>query len=521
MFHAKIDRRAERDADPGCVEPRAWWQTRAAALILVLVAAIPLIYPPTLPLVDVPGHMARYRVELDLQHSTDLQRYFTFNWALIGNLGVDVLIIPLGKLFGLELATRLIALSIPALTVAGFLAVAGAVHRRVPATALFALPLAYSQPMSFGFLNYALSMALALLAFAWWLRLTQQSRFRARAATFAPLSILLFFVHAYGWAFFCLLAFTSELVRARAAQPWLRATGNAVRDCLPLSLPVLFMAVWRAGSHVPSLLHWSPPNVKAFWLIGIFRYNNRPVEMAFAFFILCAVPILLVRLKARPSGFMLATSGALLAAFLTLPWMVFGSAFADMRLAPYVVAIAILAFGASRARPATANRIAIAACAVYAAFLVGRTVQFAEAAKDQQLQLAALTHIPTGASVVSLVGSDCRNVWDLPVNSHLGSYVTTRRRGFSNDQWLTPGASLLALRGERKGYFTMDPSEMVFPKGCPERPFPTVDRAIARVPTDPADYLWLIDIQSEDARLLEGWRQVWRYRDSALYRRVA
>ena len=304
MFHAKIERQAVDTVDSVSTEPRAWWQTRAAALLFILAAAIPLLYPSMPPLVDLPGHMARYRVELDLHHSPDLQRYFTFDWALIGNLGVDLLIIPLGKLFGLELATKLIALTIPALTVAGFLAVAKAVHRRVPPTALFALPLAYSQPMNFGFLNYTLSMALALLAFAAWLKLTAQGRLRSRALIFTPLSVLLFFVHAYGWAFFCVLAFTSELVRARPTpKAWLAPIAIAVRNCLPLAVPVAIMAFWRAGSQIPTFLHWSPLNVKAFWLIGIFRYNSRAIEMALAFLFFCAFPILVVRLKAKPSRF--------------------------------------------------------------------------------------------------------------------------------------------------------------------------------------------------------------------------
>ena len=521
MFHAKIERRTASAASAP-PEKRAWWQTRTAAFLLILAAVIPLLYPANLPLVDLPGHMARYRVELDLHRSADLQRYFTFHWALIGNLGVDMLVIPLSKLFGLELATKLIALTIPALTVAGFLAIAAQVHERVPATALFALPLAYSQPMNFGFVNYTLSMALALLAFAWWLSLTSRGRLRSRALVFTPLSVLLFFVHAYGWAFFCILAFTSELVRARPERgAWMRPITLSIRNCLPLALPIALMAFWRAGSQIPTFLHWSPLNVKTFWLIGVFRYNNQAVETGLAFLLFCAFPILVVRLRAKPSAFMLATAGSLLAAFLALPWVVFGSAFADMRLAPYVLAIAILAFGASAASARTANRIAIAACLLYAGFLAGRTVQFGKTANDQQHQLAALAHIPQGARVVSLVGSDCRNIWDIPINSHLGSYVTIRRNGFSNDQWLTPGANLLGLRGDDTRYFVADPSEMVFPSGCVERPFPSVNKAIRRIPANAADYLWLIDIRPDDRRVLAGWRPIWQYKDSALYRRAA
>ena len=80
-----------------------WWEQRSTAIALILLSAVPLLYPPIPPLVDLLGHMGRYRVELDLATSPWLQQYFGFHWAVIGNLGVDLLVVPLAKLFGLEL----------------------------------------------------------------------------------------------------------------------------------------------------------------------------------------------------------------------------------------------------------------------------------------------------------------------------------------------------------------------------------------------------------------------------------
>ena len=70
------------------------------------------------------GHMGRYRVELDLANSPALQQFYEFRWAPIGNLGVDGLVQLLGPILGLETAVKLIIMSIPVLTVAGFLLVA-------------------------------------------------------------------------------------------------------------------------------------------------------------------------------------------------------------------------------------------------------------------------------------------------------------------------------------------------------------------------------------------------------------
>src|SRR3954463_13213786 len=109
-------------------EARPWWEGRLCLALVVFATTIPLLYPAVPPLVDLLGHMGRYRVELDLNHSPFLAHYYDYHWAPIGNLGVDLLIIPLGKLLGLELAVKLLVIAIPPLTAAGFLWVAREVH---------------------------------------------------------------------------------------------------------------------------------------------------------------------------------------------------------------------------------------------------------------------------------------------------------------------------------------------------------------------------------------------------------
>ena len=129
----------------------------------MLPSAVPLLWPDVAPLVDLPGHIGRYRVQLDLATVAGAAAISTaYDWQLIGNLGVDLLVELLAPVIGLEPAVKLIVLMIPALTAAGLLWVAFEVHGRVPPTALFALPFAYNFPFLFGFVNFALAMALAL-----------------------------------------------------------------------------------------------------------------------------------------------------------------------------------------------------------------------------------------------------------------------------------------------------------------------------------------------------------------------
>ena len=135
MQQAFFRRRDENEARP-------FWERRDFVLALVLLSALPLLWPDVPPLLDLPGHMGRYRVQLDLATSPDLQQYFGFHWQVIGNLGVDLLVELLAPLVGLETAVKLVVMAIPPLTVAGLIWVSYEVHGRIPPTALFAVPFA-------------------------------------------------------------------------------------------------------------------------------------------------------------------------------------------------------------------------------------------------------------------------------------------------------------------------------------------------------------------------------------------
>ena len=110
--------------------PLRWWESRRFVLFIMLLTAIPLVWPNVAPLVDLPGHIGRYRVQLELASSPELQQFYTFHWDLIGNLGVDLLVQVFAPVFGLEPTVKFIVLLIPVLTVGGLLWIAHEVHGR-------------------------------------------------------------------------------------------------------------------------------------------------------------------------------------------------------------------------------------------------------------------------------------------------------------------------------------------------------------------------------------------------------
>ncbi len=115
-------------APPSPPGPRPWWEARTFVAAMIILAFVPLLYPPFPPLVDLPGHMSRFKVAVDGATSPFLHQWYSFRWLPIGNLGVDLLAIPLAKLIGVVPATKLVVMLIPPLTVAGMLWVAREVH---------------------------------------------------------------------------------------------------------------------------------------------------------------------------------------------------------------------------------------------------------------------------------------------------------------------------------------------------------------------------------------------------------
>jgi len=497
-----------------------WWENRWLIAALIVASAVPLLYPPIPPLVDLFGHMGRYRVELDLSHSPSLPLYYGYHWAAIGNLGVDLLVMVLGPLIGLEPAVKLIVLAIPPMTVAGFLWVAREVHGRIPPTAFFAIPFAYGHPFLFGFVNFSLSMALAFLAFGLWLHLGRTNRTRLRAILFVPISLIVFFCHTYGWGALGLLCFSAEAVRQHdRGIGWFKAGVQAALHASVMALPLIITLVWRSEAHGGTTGDWFNWKLKFMWLEMALRDRWRWFDMAS---VATVFVVLVEALRNRRLSFSrnLAFSAlVLIAGFVILPRIIFGSAYADMRLVPYMLAVLVLAI---RFRGETDRRtgsvLAIAGLLFCAVRLASNTISLGIAANDQQAKLAALEHVQQGARVASLVGLPCSNLWPLPRNSHLGAMVTVRREGFSNDQWLMEGLNLLELRYTKVGPFASDPSELVRPNACPDGLHLSIDRSLATLPRDGFDYLWLIDTPPHNPALVAGMQPVWRGRGSILYR---
>jgi hypothetical protein len=495
-----------------------WWERRTTVVALTLFAMVPLLWPTIAPLVDLPGHMGRYRVQLDGDGSA-IRHFYNFQWALIGNLGVDLLIVPLAKIFGLEFGVKLIVMAIPAVTVAGMLWIAREVHGRIPPTALFALPLAYGHPFLFGFVNFSLSMAFALVAFGLWLRLARLGRQKLRAVVFLLIAPLIWVTHTFGWGMLCVLAFSAELIRQHdRGGGWFRAFFHAGIQCLSLAPPILLMILWRSGHVAGQTADWFHWARKWEWFQKTLRDRWQWFDEA-SVAVLCALFVAAIasrRLEvSRNLG---ATALFLLVVFICLPRIVFGSAYADMRLTPYLLAIPIIGIRLRpRATPGFAKALAIAGLVFCGARIASNTASFAIASAGFDRALTALNYVPENARLVSFSGHDCGDLWSTNRMEHLGAIAIVRKRAYSNDQWDMAGAQLLTTNKPDALYFKADPSQVVTAGPCRNRWRP-LNWSLRNLPRDAFDYVWLMDPPVFDPALTKGMTLIWQAGSDRLYR---
>jgi hypothetical protein len=499
---------------------RDWWNSRTFLILAMLASMVPLIVPDVPPLVDLPGHIGRYRVMLGT-NAAILDQWYSFQWHLVGNLGVDLLVCSLAPLIGLEPAVKIIVIAIPPLMVLGILSIAREVHGRINPFALFALPLVYNFPFHFGFVNYALAMALALNAFALWLAMGRLNLRSVRGFVFVPISLALWVCHLAGWGSFGVLVLSAELMHARdRGSKWPVAALRATGACLPLALPFVLLVVWRSGNTGGELSGWGRYDLKLSWLAMILRDRWLTFDVAST-----AVLYLVLYKGVRDqrvgySRNLIVSTAFLFLVFALLPMSIFGSAYADMRMAPFVVVLALIALKPNQSVTLRELKLlALVGVGLFGVRTVGTTISFLEYDREIRNELAAIEKIELGSRVITLIGSSCTESWSESRLQHLPGLALARRFAFSNDQWALAGAPLLTVHAPKLGRFINDPSQLVVTKPCLHDPTRyTIAQSLAELPRSEMDYLWLIQPPHFDPRLLAGAIPIWRRGESALYR---
>ena len=143
-----------------------------------------------------------------------LQRFYEARWGIIPNLGLDLTVPPLLRIFPVHLVGRAVIAAALLLPVFGAVAYHRALTARLSYWPLGSVLFVYNAALLRGFLNFIISVGLALLLAAAWLAWRERWPYRT-VLTCALGAVALFFCHLTGLLFFAVLIGGHELLIVR------------------------------------------------------------------------------------------------------------------------------------------------------------------------------------------------------------------------------------------------------------------------------------------------------------------
>lgn len=231
-------------------------KSREASVVLAggLVLLVPLLVTPFLPIIDLYSHVARYVILDRLPSDPFLSAFYQPNWALLPNIGGDLIGLALLQVFDALTTAKLIVASILLLQYGGVLFLHRHFHRHIGPTAVaLAVGLSYSHVLVWGFTNFLFGVGLSFWGIGLWLRL----RDRPALATMvcAPIAAAIMLCHGFAFGLYGLF------IAAFEAGSWMQTPQRAPRRLLinlswiavQAVLPIIFfLAAPTAGARSES-----------------------------------------------------------------------------------------------------------------------------------------------------------------------------------------------------------------------------------------------------------------------------
>jgi hypothetical protein len=203
---------------------------------LLVLALVPVFAFGTLPLGDMPNHLARAFILNSLGSDPDLQRYYAIEWHFFSFQSTDFILPLLTKAFGLEMGARLFVAVTFALLIGGTAALHRAWFGRVglwPAAATLFL---FSFPFALGQISFLFSTGLSLLLFAAWIASLERHGI-VKVALFSAASFALLLCHFFAFAAYALMLGT------HASVLWWRQPDRPWRGLIEAGIPFVLPAI--------------------------------------------------------------------------------------------------------------------------------------------------------------------------------------------------------------------------------------------------------------------------------------
>jgi hypothetical protein len=422
---------------------------RSTAAYWIAVAAISasLFIPSLLPLVDYPQHigmaemMHRMADPQSSLHAKFSINYFTYN-ALF-----HFLVAQLAAVMPAELAGRLVTAAALVGLAGGTVALLRTVGRPPFHAALF-VPLVFSSAVGWGFINYALSVAIGVAALVFVARTLLDPSWRWPLAS-ALLSLLCGFTHVLGTGLLAVLAlaFAPELAwRATATitSPWRRLAVGFQRSAIalaPIAVGGLYCVAVYLEQHAGNPAAYRDPRFEGYgeppWTrLGVFAahatglhgdYTDQLLVYA-SLGIAFAVVVVAIRGRERRAPWPLVLPfAASLGIFCFIPLVFIGTFVIYPRFGQTVVFGLLFALPALRPSfDRTMRRLALVVALATGGNLVFHMVEFAREADALSRVIDA---IPPGRRVAPVIYDHDTRAFRLAALVHVQAYYGARRRG--------------------------------------------------------------------------------------------
>ena len=416
-----------------------------------------------------------------------LQRYYQFGWGIVPNLGQDLLMLPLGALFGAERGGLVAAALIPPAMVLGIRALSKAVHGAVQPSALFALPFVYTFTFIFGFVNFHMGVAITLWSMVLWYNTRNWSPL-PRVLIFTLLSFVTWICHVGAWMLLLVAVGSFELVRSLRENPGqlVRAALVTAPRVVPLLLPAALFFLVPPGSPPPSL--GSPPYyVKFYFLAYPLRDENVILDLA-SMALLAVVPaVLLLKDRLRLQTGLTLFAALLFALFWLIPVSFMNGFYGDLRLLSVIWWAALIAMRFELS-PRNAQLLAIGALLLVGVRFAIMTVAWTTRGAVLQSELKVLDQVPEGAKIASFAPMRaCKRWWNDGLAS-LPGLAIVRRNAFVNSEWDIPGQQLMQPIYMRGTAYNSARSLGLRGK-CTG---PVLEDRLRDLPRDKFDYVWVL-----------------------------
>ena len=175
------------------------------------------------------------------------------------------------------------------------------------------------------------------------------------------------------------MCFSADAVRIHdRGRTWWRAGIEAALHTSVMALPLLAMLLWRSEAHGGQTVDWFNWKIKWRWIYSALRDRWKWFDIGSLVVPLLVFLYAIVSRKLTLSRNLAFSAIVLAIAFVMLPRIVFGSAYADMRLVPYLMAVMLLAIR-FRGAPdrTTAQVLAVIGLLFFATRTVANTISLA------------------------------------------------------------------------------------------------------------------------------------------------